>query len=366
MKLLLESLQLENYRVFRRLDIERLGRANLFVGRNNAGKSSILEAVRLYASRGSDDAMMSILESHDDLRLDARDIDDRFFAVKQLFHGRDAEWNDHSQIRIGPRNDSGRTLSVRIAAISKTIHPDQAVQDAQSALFENSGLDDTPRRLVVLSEFGDSRRLLPIDADWRSWRIYSSRRPEQSLRHAHVSPYGLTAETAAKLWDLIALTDYEQYVIEALRIISPEIERISFIGESTRNRIPVAKLTSQSQPVAVRSLGDGVNRMLGIALSLVSARGGVLLLDEIENGIHFAAQKRLWQLIFKLAHRLNTQIFATTHSWDCIEAFQYAAAFDAHEEAALIRLDVHDEAVLPTTFSEHDLSIVTREQIEVR
>jgi predicted ATPase len=189
---------------------------------------------------------------------------------------------------------------------------------------------------------------------------------ETKLRQAYVPPEGLTAETAARLWDLIALTDLEQSVIEALRIISPDIERMSFIGEHGQARIPMAKLANEVRPIPLRSLGDGVGRMLGIALSLVSARGGVLLLDEVENGIHFAAQEHLWQLIFRLAHQLNTQVFATSHSWDCIEAFQQAAALDPNEEAVLVRLDVHRDAITPTTFSERDLSIVTRDQIEVR
>ena len=85
-----------------------------------------------------------------------------------------------------------------------------------------------------------------------------------------------------------------------------------------------------------------------------------------KNGIHFTAQQRLWELIFRLANRLDTQVFATTHSWDCIEAFQHAASIDSHEDAALVRLDVHDDAVSPTSFSERELAIVTRERIEVR
>lgn len=364
MTLLLQSLRLENYRVFRHLEIARLGRANLFVGRNNAGKSSLLEAVRLYASRGTEDVLLSILESHDDLRIDGRDTDDRFLAVRQLFRGRDMEWTERSEIRIGPLLDPRRTLSIRIAMVQATRPGEYSLRE-QTPLFESTASDETPPRLGVVSAFGDTFRALPFDVDWRSWRVFA-RRLEPFTRQAYVSPYGIGSDAAARLWDLIALTDLEQFVIDALRIISPEIERISFIGERSHNRVPVAKLASQSQPVAIRSLGDGVTRMLGIALSLVSARGGVLLLDEVENGIHFTAQQRLWRLIFRLAHLLNVQIFATTHSWDCIQAFQHAAALDQNEEAVLVRLDVQDDAVLPTTFSEDDLAIVTREQIEVR
>jgi AAA15 family ATPase/GTPase len=311
MTLLLESLRIENYRMFKRLEIARLGRVNLLVGRNNSGKSSVLEAVRLYASAGAHETIRSILESHDELR--GGDDDGEYVdAAKRLFTGRDTAWRDSSQIRIGPI-DGGRSVSIEIF---------------------------------------DYERVLTIGS--------------RKIQHAHVSPHGLSTEASARLWDLIALTDLEVHVTEALRIISPDIERISFVGEGDRKRIPLAKLSSHPQPVALRSLGDGVDRLLGIALSLAHASGGVLLIDEVENGIHFTAQERLWELIFRLAHQLDTQVFATTHSWDCIEAFQQAAAIDENEEAVLVRLDVHEDAVSPTTFSERELAIVTRERIEVR
>jgi putative AbiEii toxin of type IV toxin-antitoxin system/AAA ATPase-like protein len=346
MTLLLDSLRIENYRTFRHLEIERLGRATLVVGKNNSGKSSVLEAVRLFASRGDENVIWSILQSHDETRIDTtNETEDRLFAVKQLFHGRDTTWEQASEIRVSATAAYDQTLSIQITT------------DADGS---------EPGRLFMISTFAGVRRMLPLDMDWLRWRFHPKSRREPALRQAYVSPYGMSSDSAAKLWDLIALTDLEEEVIAALRIISPEVERISFIGEGTRDRIPVAKLRTLSKPVPLRSLGDGVDRMLGIALSLVSARGGVLLLDEVENGIHFSAQHRLWELIFQTAHRLNTQVFATTHSWDCIQAFQSAAADGPHEEAALVRLDLREGSIEPTTISERDLSIVTRDQIEVR
>lgn len=337
MSLFLDSLHIENYRGFRDLRIERLGRANLFVGRNNAGKSSILEAVRLFASRGSESVLWTILDSHDEMQAGTLQPEDRLYAVKQLFHGREGG-ADRTQIRIGPMHDSRGSLRISI----------------------DYGLGGFPQ---IFTAIGDFRRFISLKTEGNPRGIASL---ETKLRQAYVPPEGLPAEKSARLWDLITLTDLEQSVIQALRIISPDIERISFIGEHGQTRIPMAKLANEVRPIPLRSLGDGVGRMLGIALSLVSAREGVLLLDEVENGIHFAAQEQLWQLIFRLAHQLNTQVFATSHSWDCIEAFQQAAALDPNEEAVLVRLDVHRDAITPTTFSERDLSIVTRDKIEVR
>ena len=107
-------------------------------------------------------------------------------------------------------------------------------------------------------------------------------------------------------------------------------------------------------------------RALGVSLALVNARDGVLLIDEFENGIHFGVESELWQFIFQLAHRLNVQVFATTHSWDCIQGFQKAAQDDTQEEGMVIRLSLKKGKTAATLFNEEDLAVVTREQIEVR
>src|SRR5437868_6617271 len=137
---------------------------------------------------------------------------------------------------------------------------------------------------------------------------------------------------------------------------------------SSRSRVPIptVKIAGIDEPLPLRSLGDGMQRMLGIALALVNTRDGMLLIDEIENGIHYSAQLDLWRLIFRLAHRLNVQVFATTHSWDCIEAFQKAAQENEKEEGVLIRLSSRKGEIGVTLFDEEELGIATREQIEVR
>jgi predicted ATPase len=91
-----------------------------------------------------------------------------------------------------------------------------------------------------------------------------------------------------------------------------------------------------------------------------------LLVDEIESGIHYSAIERYWDMIFTLARELDVQVFATTHSWDCIEGFQAAATSDRSSEGMLIRLEADGDRTRAVTFNEHELAIATREEIEVR
>ena len=81
---------------------------------------------------------------------------------------------------------------------------------------------------------------------------------------------------------------------------------------------------------------------------------------------YYSVQLDLWRFIFRLARSLNTQVFATTHSWDCIEAFQRAASEDYQEEGLLIRLESKKGEIGVTLYDEQELTIATHEHIEVR
>lgn len=367
MGLALRSLAVEGFRTFDELHLPRLGRANLFVGKNNSGKSSLLEAIRIYVTRAAPTVLAEILTSRDEMSRQRStpvgevDLEQAMTAYEQLFHGRNHLWGDGEDIRIGEVHDRPSGLSIRREWLDRSNAEKLPLSD-----FDPAHDVDGVRPPVLTIRFRGEVRHIRLDIDPRRMLLRSVRETEALARHAFIGPNGMTSREAAALWDQIALTELEDQVVRTLRIITPDIDRISAVGERGVERVIVARTAEARRPVPLRSMGDGMNRLLGIALGMVTAHGGVLLVDEIENGIHFSVQERLWDLIFREARRLNLQVFATTHSWDCIEAFQRAARRDDGEEAALIRLDHRDGRIWPTTFSEHELSIVTREHIEVR
>ena len=153
----------------------------------------------------------------------------------------------------------------------------------------------------------------------------------------------------------------------------------------------MVKVSGISEPVPLKSLGDGMIRLFHLALaaeaSATRARGAQhavlhhdmaaefeesamaqpLLVDEVENGIHYATLPLLWKFLFEVADRHAIQIFATSHSWDCIEAFQTAAAETGKTSGArLIRLEAKNGGKRAVVFHGNELATVTRDRIEVR
>lgn len=371
--LMLDSLRVEGYRVFEKLEIERLGRVNLITGKNNAGKTSLLEALQLYAFRGQPRVILDILDTRDERRFATHiqpavwDSDSEILTatVRKLFHGREFS-TKYRIIRIGPSETREfRTIEIRLNEFVDEEIPHRN-GDVQISL---------PPRIVrptISISWGDVIEYqYPLD-QWERFSNY--REPDQLLEAGFgkvdcvfVSASGLSIRNITNLWDVISLTPFEETVANGLRLIAPEVDRVSVSADSGTQSGPIvrAKLKGRDEPVPLRSLGDGMNRIFGITLALVNARNGVLLLDEVENGIHYTVQPDLWRLLFDVARKLNVQVFATTHSYDCITAFQQAAN-ENPEEGVVVRLDKRNEHVTSTLFNEDELTIVTEEGIEVR
>jgi AAA15 family ATPase/GTPase len=142
--------------------------------------------------------------------------------------------------------------------------------------------------------------------------------------------------------------------------------RSRFEGERTA----IIKLQGSDRPVTLNSMGDGMVRVLQLLLLLVPAKGGLYLVDEFENGLHYSVQEKVWEMIFELAKTTNIQVFATTHSWDCIEAFKNVAA-RSDEPAILFRVGKSIKTsekgkVIATVFDKAALAQITQLEAEVR
>ena len=135
-----------------------------------------------------------------------------------------------------------------------------------------------------------------------------------------------------------------------------------------RVRYSVVKTGRFPDPLPLANMGEGIQRIFALALAMSTASNGYLLIDEFESGLHHSIQADVWRAVFKLAHEWNVQVFATTHSWDCVSAFQEAATENEDEGARLIRLqrERHGTAIEAESYNEKAMAAVVEQGIEVR
>ena len=363
--LAIPSFEIHGFRGFDDLRIERFGRVNLIVGKNNVGKTSLLEAIQIYSSGGDPTTIRDVLEIRDEYRQRSQarfngDSEAMIQALSFLFYGRpDLNYRSAAQIHLGIINDASHVVKLSVELV-----PSREWIERKPSRAPAGVVDETlPALGIRWGSHGRTR--LDVDA---FMYVRGTWKRDYSIPCKFVSARGTDNADLATLWDDIALTNLESNVLEGLRVIAPGIERLAFIADERirRSRVPVIKVSNISDPLPLRSLGDGMQRMLSLALALANTREGVLLIDEIENGLHYLILAQMWKLIFETARRLNVQVFATTHSWDCIKAFQQAADDDTKSEGLLIRLELKQDKIVPVLISEEDLRIVTQEEIEVR
>lgn len=370
----INSLEVDGFRGFRGLRVDCFGKVNLITGKNNSGKSSLLEAIRILATGGALRTIYDILNYREELGA-AGDFDKIYSPTDlapfcNLFNGFPnlaASKQGFSISATGALPLPVSRITAKINWFVKKMDPDRqafsSYEPASSDLFDD--VDSFP---ALDLDIGGRKRVIPLDRFQR--RIFSRVEAEVTSNPCvYLDPFSSrsTGQMGA-LWDAIALTDAEQEVVKALKVISDDIQAVSMIGSDERNTRPrsaIVKSDRHPSPLPLRTFGDGVNRLFGVILSLCNARNGVLLIDEIENGLHYSVQTEIWRTIFRLAKDLQVQVFATSHSWDCVRAFQEAASASP-EDGVLVRLSRTDDKIVPTLFTETELEIVTRDQIEVR
>ncbi len=110
-----------------------------------------------------------------------------------------------------------------------------------------------------------------------------------------------------------------------------------------------------------------MRRILAVVASLANVGSGTLLVDEIDTGLHYAALKDMWKLIIEMAYKQEVQIFATTHSGDCVKAFkQVLEETEKPDVGKLFRLERDGEQIKAVSYLADELSIAVEQDIEVR
>ena len=378
-RLHLPDLLVTGFRGIERLSIPRLGRVTLLAGRNGAGKTTVLDAVRVYAGRGRAAVLRELLDSREESAAaynDSHDpVDCPDFAA--LFHGRTLA--ETAAISIGPVKGTD----------SLGLEPFNPRRWATDGIYLPFPMGISVRCLKIVHQGRewflpwilsmDDQHPVRLPPGYPTSRVLDEARGmldenewPPAVACESLGPGLLSSHDMARFWDNVVLTDAEDLSIRALRLVlRDEVSRVAVIGEggprSPRNgRRVVARLPGLARAVPLRSLGDGVTRMFGVALALTNSRNGFLTIDEAETGIHYSLQSDFWRMVLQAADEYNVQVLATTHSGDCVKGFARAASGLDGVEGVLVRLEREAGRIRAIAYSEEELETAADQGIEVR
>lgn len=324
---LITGVRIENFRRFRSLTVNGLTRLSVIVGDNNSGKTSVLDAIEFLASGASPRRLWRALERHD-ARIEIVGEEDVFDAT-ELFYGRKLEPTDpkafYSEAAAVDAVIAVRDLSTngaRARATAFIITSGRNQPNEIWHLFCASGERSQP--ILNLSE----RR--GISAAARKIARNGNLSDEQNVIFV---PAGVpSARLIMTLWPRIAATELEDRVRGALELIDDRFVQIApTTGQSVGYGGIFLRLKGTGR-TTLSEWGDGTKRMVTMAVCLAAASQGVLLIDEISEGVHFSRIAPLLEYLVRTAATLQCQIVATTHSRDVIEAI--AALHSQHSDVA--------------------------------
>lgn len=390
----LKSLGIQNFRSLEDFKVCKLGRVNLIVGKNNSGKSSVLEALRIYAGTANPNLLEEIAASHDEryrlLESEWTSEPDElpyenFFTGRRFPEKSDIFikiGEDHSEKNIIIRHDYIKTIEEETSENGEIVFRKRRVIIEKEKILNNE-YDFDSQNLSIIK---NNQIINSINIDNNSPRIRKTLfEQNESLPCSIIPTQFISMDDLASIWDDIQFSPHGDFVKDGLKIISDDFENIAFVNNDSdfprpirrspnnipTNRIAKVKLRGATKAAPLNSMGDGMLRVLQLLLKIYPAKGGFLLIDEFENGLHYSIQEKIWGYVFDLAEKLNIQVFATTHSWDCIESFSKVALKKKNIDGVLFRVgksvrNSDNGKIIATVFDEEQLFNITQSDVEVR
>jgi len=295
-----ETIEFSNFRSIKSLKIENLKRINLFVGKNNCGKTSILEGLFLLsgASNPNSVATPNILRGY-------KPIDKTFWEI--LFSDLDVSKNINLKSEIMAKNGIKRTKELSITPILQSTLLDTTEIEH---FIKNSNEQNRLINGVELKYYKDNNKnptISKIKNQNGLIEFDSAKDYELDCSCMFITPRPI--ENIGIFIDSIIRNKNKDKIIKILQKIEPKITDITILSNGIVN-VDIGLNTL----VPINILGDGIIKTLSILAMIINAQNGMVLIDEIENGLDRISQTILWEAIFEASKEFNVQIFATTHS----------------------------------------------------
>lgn len=298
---MIDAIEINNFRCFHQTKISGFKSINLIGGKNNSGKTALLEAIHL-ANNPSTGNIHSLQEKRGENGFHPNPKE----AFKTLFY---------QQETMNP--------------VSLTIKNN--VNNFQTKIEQ---VDNSTESIITLFSYKDS-----IEQYHSSIRVgtNSITRNEDNIFKVYsvefiTSQDKPSDESLAKTYQLAKYDNQAKIILDAFKLIDnsiSDVDTFSFSGA----KLYLVRTNEKYMPLGM--FGDAMSKIANIILKIVNTNNSIILIDEIENGLHFTAHEDFWKMLFKLAKAYNVQIFATSHSLEMISAFNKVAYQTEFEQDAM-------------------------------
>jgi len=353
---MIKNITFSNFRGLQKLTLSNLEQITLISGKNNAGKSSILEGIFLFIDHLSPESFRKICYFRGlPTTLDQSTLWDPIFyhldselpiSISVDLDNTPNELRYFRENNFVPADEDKRSSDVWTPFISST-------KSTYSLKFVFTADDYTEEGLFAINSSGMLLKTPPA----------SEIKPLPFVQY--INALIITNDHAITEWfGKLELQGKKEQVINILKKLDPSISDISTIALKGQTQL-YAKMNDKLMPLKLA--GEGLNKLLFIILAIIENPDSFILIDEIENGFHYSMYSSLWRVIAAAARENNCQIIATTHSYECIEgAIDGINEVDMQDQFCLYRIEKNRDRNKAFRYSGSMLRSAIDSSLEVR
>lgn len=313
----IQSIEIRQFRSIRELKVSDFSKINLIVGDNNSGKTTFLEAIQMLFTKAQLIAIRNVINQRTILNPNKNSF---YLSFIKMFHMEQSK--DHLECDIyavtekGPAafelKGSEELISGEDALSFSAMPPRQkeqyrrvnAIFPEQVKLFKGSVVSQNGNKIM-------QKKIQCTSLDSTISGLMSKREVHYISSFGHLR-YDL-------LQNIVNNLEYKQLAIDILRQFDSSILDICYTKADDGSYVETI-ITESGVNMPFSVYGDGIKKILFILNKLFDASDSILLIDEIETGLHKKYYGMLFPVIFALAEKLNVQLFIATHSIEAIDA----------------------------------------------
>ena len=357
---MINEVLIKNFKCFEKLIIPELGRITLIGGRNNIGKTALLESLFLFLDRYHSDMILrqygwrgieGVLSEPDAMWAPIfHNFDiNKEIIIGAVIDGRQQE----AKFKFNP-NYRPQIAVLTTPPPNREIPTDEKGSTSFSLDIEYTGPDGKKDQLSHLTIDHMGRLLLNLEHPFRKYPpgVFLA-----SKKHI------LSTDTTNWLSSFIR-EGRENDIVEFLQIIEPRLNTLKIVTEGPSSFVH-GMLEGAPRTRDIHLMGEGMEKLLNLILAVAQCKGGCVFLDEFENGLHYSGLAKIWEAIVKLLHKYNCQLITTTHSHECLRAcFEGLAGYK--EDFRYIRLDRKADEITAKLFNYKMISEAIKTSLEIR
>ena len=364
------SFRVQNFRGFRDLRLDDLARINLIAGKNNTGKTALLEAIYIHSGNDEPSTLLRTDQSSVfRLRRDSEEDSTSIIRWNTIFNDFDTRNNIEMIGNIENKQDFQQVLlpemnRFKLSIIDRSNDPEfvkiiDGFDTIDFNIYDNGDVIE-----LNIDSSSSSTYMLMLNGQVQKSRYEN--RPVIIRANFLYARQKIDSRVNAKRFSSLRQLQSLSILIDVLKVIEPQLSDLELLFDGKRPLIYAD--IGLPQAISLTSMGDGINRIASLVLAMSEVSNGVIFIDEIENGLHYSVQPELWKSINRAAKDFNVQVFATTHSLEMIRAAHEAFKDDDPYDFRYHRLDKNTDTgdIEAVTYNQLGMEAIASIDYEVR